>query len=237
MKPALNTDSRMTGRRRQPPRCGSGRQASSCRQSSRFGRRPGFAPGGIRVRRWRRPVAAFTLIELVLVMALLTVIISVAAPSLSEFFRGRGLDNEAGRFLALTRYGQNRAVSAGTPMILWIQRAEGTYGLREETKYAPTKVGLLHPVEYEPSLDRVNEEIPLEYQLAKDLRFELDDNTKLTNNVAIIRFEPDGSIDEKSLKMIYIRDKNEVSVPILLTRTRLKYEIADKTNLWAGAYR
>ena len=37
----------------------------------------------------------FTLIELVLVMALLVVAISVTAPVLSRFFRGRTLDSEA----------------------------------------------------------------------------------------------------------------------------------------------
>ena len=237
MKHGLNTDFVATGQSRKPPPGVSGRWFSSYRLFGRFCRRSELPPSSIRGQGHRDPDSAFTLIELILVMALLTVIISVAAPNLSEFFRGRALDTEAGRFLALTRYGQSRAVSAGTPMVLWIQHAEGTYGLREEMKYAPTKVGRFHPVEFEPSLNRFNEEMPLEYELAKDLRFEMDANTKVTNNVAIIRFEPDGSIDENSLKMIFIRDKNDVSIPIILTRTRLKYEIADKTNLWAGAFR
>jgi prepilin-type N-terminal cleavage/methylation domain-containing protein len=218
--------------RGEPSRC-----VLSERYAVQFIRQSQCGPSLVRDRFPGRPPEAFTLIELILVMALLTIIISVASPNLSEFFRGRALDTEAGRFLALTRYGQSRAVSAGTPMILWLHRAEGTYGLREEMKYGPTKVGLAHPVEFEPSLDRFNEEMPLEYQLAKDLRFELDPNSHATNNVAIIRFSADGSIDENSLKMLYIRDKNDSSIPILLTRTRLKYEIADKTNLWAGAFR
>ncbi len=237
MKLGLNTDRIRTDQGLRSPDGIAGRPVNSCRQLSRFSFpsvfNPCFTPG----RPPLSPGAAFTLIELILVMALLTVIFSIAAPSLSEFFRGRALDTEAGRFLSLTRYGQSRSVSAGTPMILWIQRAEGTYGLREEMKFAPTKVGASHPVEFEPSLNRFNEEMPLEYQLSKDLHFELDANAKVTNNVVIIRFSPDGSIDENSLKMIYIRDKNDASIPILLTRTRLKYEIADKTNLWAGAFR
>ncbi len=63
---------------------------------------------------------AFTLIELILVMAMLAIVISVALPSLKGFFRGRNLDSEARRFLSLTRYGQSRAVSEGVPMVLWI---------------------------------------------------------------------------------------------------------------------
>src|SRR5512143_2179039 len=63
---------------------------------------------------------AFTLIELILVMALLTIVISLTAPKLSRFFHGRTLDSEARRLLALTRSGQSRAVSEGLPMDLWV---------------------------------------------------------------------------------------------------------------------
>src|SRR5262249_9004612 len=42
-----------------------------------------------------KTVTGFTLIELILVMALLTVAVSVTAPALSNFFRGRALDSEA----------------------------------------------------------------------------------------------------------------------------------------------
>ena len=54
--------------------------------------------------------SAFTLIELILVMAILTMAVSVTAPTLANFFRGRTLDAEARRLLAMTRGGQNRAV-------------------------------------------------------------------------------------------------------------------------------
>src|SRR5207249_2115896 len=56
---------------------------------------------------------AFTLIELILVMALLAIVLAVSAPALSTFFQGRTLDSEVRRFLSLTRYGQSRAVSEG----------------------------------------------------------------------------------------------------------------------------
>src|SRR5689334_18148384 len=57
-----------------------------------------------------RPKRAFTLIELILVMALLAIVMAVSAPALSNFMRGRTLDSEARRFVSLTRYGQSRAV-------------------------------------------------------------------------------------------------------------------------------
>jgi prepilin-type N-terminal cleavage/methylation domain-containing protein len=76
---------------------------------------------------------AFTLIELILVMTLLVVAVSMIAPKLSGFIRGRALDSEANRLLALAHAGQSRAVSEGMPMVLWFDQPNGTYGLEEET--------------------------------------------------------------------------------------------------------
>ena len=84
----------------------------------------------------RRNDNAFTLIELILVMAMLAIVISVALPSLKGFFRGRNLDSEARRFLSLTRYGQSRAVSEGVPMELWIDARQKAYGLQAQAGYA-----------------------------------------------------------------------------------------------------
>src|SRR5437868_2091951 len=94
----------------------------------RTGNKP---PGNKRVGTGR----AFTLVEMVLVMALLVVMLAFVAPSLSRFFRGRNLSSEARRLLALTRYGQSRAVSEGMPMLLWVNPKSGTYGLRAQSGY------------------------------------------------------------------------------------------------------
>src|SRR5688500_9860978 len=77
----------------------------------------------------RRTGAGFTLIELVLVMAILIVVMSMSGSSLTSFFKGRALDAEANRFVALTRHAQNRAVSEGLPMSLWVNSQKGNYGL------------------------------------------------------------------------------------------------------------
>src|SRR6266436_3541221 len=76
--------------------------------------------------------SAFTLIELILVMAILTIAVSITAPTLGHFFSGRALDSEARRLLALTHNGQSRAVSEGFPMELWVDARERTYGLEAE---------------------------------------------------------------------------------------------------------
>src|SRR5207237_10708219 len=77
------------------------------------------------------------LIELILVMAVLTIAISITAPALANFFRGRTLDSEARRLLALTRQGHSRAVSEGLPVELWIDSQHGTYGLEATPSYEP----------------------------------------------------------------------------------------------------
>src|ERR1039457_4932934 len=95
----------------------------------------GSSPAG--ARRLLRSVGAarrhgFTLIELILVLTLLAVLTSLAAPSLSSFFRGRALDSEARQLLSLTHAAQNRAVSEGFPMLLWVDSQGHDYGVVEE---------------------------------------------------------------------------------------------------------
>src|ERR1700704_2983443 len=85
----------------------------------------------------RRGMRAFTLIELILVMTILAIAVSFTAPALANFFRGRSIEYEARRLLALTRHGQSRAVSEGLPMELWVDSSKGAYGLEAEPSYEP----------------------------------------------------------------------------------------------------
>jgi prepilin-type N-terminal cleavage/methylation domain-containing protein len=175
--------------------------------------------------------AAFTLIELILVMAVLAIVLAVSAPALSNFFRGRALDSEARRFVSLTRYGQSRAVSEGVPMILWMKPRLGAYGLQEEPGYTEAD----HKV--------------VNFELGKDLRIEVADvplplpsqsgqsrQTLQTDpNVPRLRFQPDGFIDETSPQSVIIREGNGASIWITQSRNRLHYEIS--TNSFQNALR
>src|SRR6266850_2245748 len=91
---------------------------------------------GIRISGFLRPSAfglrtspAFTLVELILVMAVLTIAISISAPALSHFFRGRSLDSQARMLVALTRHGQSRAVSEGLPIEMWMDAQKSQIGM------------------------------------------------------------------------------------------------------------
>jgi prepilin-type N-terminal cleavage/methylation domain-containing protein len=85
------------------------------------------------------PRRAFTLVELVVVLSLMVIVISVAAPTFKAFLKGRDLENEARRMLSLTHYGAIRAVSEGLPVDLWINVKQGRYGLAACGGYTESK--------------------------------------------------------------------------------------------------
>jgi len=173
-------------------------------------------------------LAGFTLIELILVMALLSVVLAVSAPALSNFFRGRNIDSEARRIVSLIRYAQTRAVSEGVPMILWMDLRRGTYGLQQESGYTEGDAKALTVV------------------LGKDLRMEVADlpailpsqtsqNVRTDPNVPRLRFLPDGLIGDTSPRSVVLRETGGESIWITQTRNRLSYEI--HANVLQNAFR
>ena len=170
----------------------------------------------------RRPCLrrAFTLIELILVMALLLIVVGFASPSLKNFMRGRTLDSEARRFLSLTRYGQSRAVSEGLPMTLWVDSKEGTYGLQAQTGYVDLD---RKAVEYE--VDQTLE-VHASAPPVNALSVGRAKAALLANSLPAIRFSPDGFIDSTSPETIEFRESEEHSIWITQSPNRLNYEIA-----------
>ncbi|MCX7723080.1 MAG: prepilin-type N-terminal cleavage/methylation domain-containing protein [Verrucomicrobiae bacterium] len=167
----------------------------------------------------------FTLIELIVVMALLATVLAVAAPSLSRFFRARTLDSEARRFIALTRYAQSRAVAEGVPMELWIDVERGVYGLRAESTY----------IEHDDKA--------VEFTLDTSLQIEVEPGQGQPRLVAlptqfdrkyVLRFTPDGFIHSSSPERVFIRQGATEVVVIQRSRTRLSYEIQPYMQLAQG---
>jgi type II secretion system protein H len=125
----------------------------------------------------------FTLIELILVMALLVTAISVTSPVLSRFFHGRTLDSEARRLLSLTRAGQSRAVSEGAPVLLWIDAAQGGYGLELENASSSG----------DPKAE--------DFTVADGLRVDAVNASPVVigrRKLPAVRFMPDGMMDDSS---------------------------------------
>jgi type II secretion system protein H len=175
----------------------------------------------------QRSRGGFTLIELILVMALLLIVASLISPQLAGFFRGRSLDAEARRFLSLTRYAQSRAVSEGVPMVLWIDAQQRTYGLEMQAGYAATD---RHAVAYELERDlEVQVEQPLMQPIGNLELSRQESVTRVYQNLSTILFTPEGFVSQSSPEAVTIvRSENGTvrdSVRIGMGRTRLNYEI------------
>jgi Tfp pilus assembly protein FimT len=164
-------------------------------------------------------------------MALLTVAVSVTAPALSNFFRGRTLDSEARRLLAMTRGGQNRAVSEGLPMDLWLDAANGKVGLEAEPSFEKedskrTEFDLDNGLTLEvvkqavviPSIVSMNPNRPLSVASVP--------RVNLTHaNLPTIRFLPDGTLSETSPEKIKLSGRDGSALWLVQARDKLSYEI------------
>ena len=77
----------------------------------------------------RRVAGAFTLLELIAVLVLISTVLAIAAPSLRGFVRGRQTADAAAKVLSLTHLARSRAVSWGCIHRLNFDAEEGTYWL------------------------------------------------------------------------------------------------------------
>lgn len=155
---------------------------------------------------------AFTLIELLVVLMLIATICAISIPLLSHFMRGRTQDSEVRRFLALTHYGQNRAVSEGVPMLLWIDPKAGMYGLMQEPGYTDGDTNAV------------------QYDIGKDLQIDVVRSTAAqpahtAKNQPAIRFMPDGAPDSASVAGVTIQEGNSSKVTIAKSANGTSYEL------------
>jgi type II secretion system protein H len=164
--------------------------------------------------------AAFTLVELILVMTIMVIIVSLVAPSLKGFFRGRNLDNEALRFLALTRYGQSRAVNEGVPVELWVNPRDGSYGLESLSGYTETQT---NAQKY-----RMDSSVQIVLSVPSSALTHSNYWSQTTAHfgaVTKIRFQPDGFISDASPQNVYLRQGNDAQIWIAEAPTHLEYDI------------
>jgi type II secretion system protein H len=155
---------------------------------------------------------AFTLIELILVLALLVIITSIAVPAMSRFIRGRALDSEVRRLAALIHAAQSRAVSEGMPMMLWVDEKNGGYGLEAETSGQ--------------NGDAKAEDLAVDSTLQIAV-LNLGTGAQTTfKNLPAIRFLADGTVDEDSPQTLELQDSDGFARWLVETKTRTGYEIS-----------
>ncbi len=168
------------------------------------------------------------MIELIFVLALLAIAAVFVVSSMGSFFRGRALNFEARRLLSLTHYAQSRAVSEGVPFLLWINPAESTYGLSAQSSFSDAENDL-HPVRYTAEAG-----LTLETPVGATMPLSEQDDEKLgltDENLAFIRFTPDGFFDDSSVSKITIRLGTEIGLELVPMANRLGYEVRPASNV------
>ncbi|MDR3460386.1 MAG: GspH/FimT family pseudopilin [Verrucomicrobiae bacterium] len=156
---------------------------------------------------------AFTLIELILIMALLVIITSIALPTMSKFMRGRALDAESRRLLSLMHVTQSRAVSEGMPMMLWIDEKAGAYGMAAETSGQ--------------NGDAKAEELTVDAVLKIAVGSPGTGGQATFNSLPAIKFLPDGTVDETSPPTVALQDIDGFGRMLVLNKLRTGYEVTD----------
>jgi type II secretion system protein H len=158
----------------------------------------------------------FTLVELILVMTLLVIVTSITVPPMAKFIRGRALDSEARRVMALMHGAQSRAVSEGMPMMLWVDEKAGTYGMEAETSGQ--------------NGDAKAEDLTVDSVLKIGVQNTGTGGQATFNNLPAIKFLPDGTVDETSPQTVVLQDVDGFSRSLILNKLRTGYEVGDVTS-------
>jgi type II secretion system protein H len=172
--------------------------------------------------------SAFTLVELLLVMTVMVMTFAIGLPVVANFFRGRTLDSEARRLLAVTRGAQSRAVSEGAPMQLWVDARKGRYGLQEAAGWT----------EHDPKAATFKLDADLHIEMVTSgkrstttyspLRGQTPTVSRKKNDLPEIRFLPDGTFDDTTPQGVRLFDRNGLSLWVVPSRNRLNYEIRNE---------
>lgn len=157
-------------------------------------------------------------------MVLLTIVMALTAPRMISFFHGRALSQESRRILAVAHYAQSRAVAEGQPVVLWFDPATNTYGQNLQAGFTGADARASRYA-VDPT---VRLELPAGASPAASENG--DDRLGLPENLAVIRYTPDGFYDPGSLTQLVLRQGDEGALQIVPTANRLDYEILPVTS-------
>jgi prepilin-type N-terminal cleavage/methylation domain-containing protein len=166
--------------------------------------------------------SGFTLIELVVVMALLTALVAYATPSLALFFRGREMTEEARRFLALTRLARSEAISRSEAMEVWADPESGSYGLEPYGAFYTASSG--------SGSSGYTKGKPLEFVLPDGLDLEVTASDSGNGQEASIVFNPDGSLDDVSARVVGFRNQRDEVIRVVRARRGAQYLIESQSD-------
>ncbi|MGI6456911.1 MAG: pilus assembly FimT family protein [bacterium] len=157
----------------------------------------------------------FSLLELILVMAILTSIFAITVPSLGRFFRGQSIEEETRRFLTLTRYAPNLAISSNIPMILWVDEMNNTYGIRPQNgfEYALDReiaFKVDEAVEIEVLPNRLVPANRIQVATLSKYTSGLMSGSQMRQGVTQLLFLPDGTLEQEGAPIFRFQLSDEV---------------------------
>lgn len=139
------------------------------------------------VRTGHRQASRFTLLELVMVMALVAGLLAIACPYLGSFLQARYPVEEVRRLLALAERASAEAASSSEIVEFWLDPETGAYGLsRSETD---------EPVVIE------------RYELAEGLGLTIEPKEHGADSILRILCLPDGTLEAGALTAIHIESQ------------------------------
>ena len=129
---------------------------------------------------------AFTLLELILVMVLISVLLGVAAPSLRGFHGARRSADAAAQLLALTNYARSQAIAHGTVYRLNVDADEQVYWLTAQ-------VGGAHV--------ELNTEYGRRFALPDTMTISIE-SPAADGEALYVQFYPSGRSDEATIELV-----------------------------------
>ena len=132
------------------------------------------------------PLSGFTLLELILVLALIGTVVAMVAPSLRIFCRARETADAAARVLSLTQYARSQAVAEGRPFRLCVDDQASTCWL---------------------SAQRAGAFVELECEMGRRFSFPAGSSVRLLDGageqsqLGYVQFGPDGRTDEATFEI------------------------------------
>ena len=171
-----------------------------------------------------RTRTAFTLVELILVMALLVVFMALVVPDVARSLRQRNLEQEAARLLALTEYGRDEAAGQGVPMDVWIDPANRLFGVEPKAGYiGSTARARTFRLNDDMHFDPVSGGVTV--QPGTGAGVATPPGQSAHGGITAAEFAPDGTLDPTSVASIRIADRKGAGVSVTQTADGYGYQI------------
>ena len=137
----------------------------------------------------------FTLVELVLVLAIIALTFMLAAPELRNFVRGRSAMNTAGMFVATTHFARSQAITDATTYRVNIDVTNGRWWVTMNSATGYVEIDSAHGQST---------------SAADGVRIETDPGIKAADGMQYIEFDPSGRSDPAVVRFVGLQGVVEV---------------------------